>query len=159
MKAQSSVLLALILARISQITGVLHQKIHGAPSLYICTSTTLNDLIFRWLYRLFVGIDANFRAKRKNVSSYDNDPALNNGIAYFVEDTHYKNFLKQFGDQIQEESSTCNNHEALAKAGTKNMRGWATTGIVTIECTRHDMKRPCSVGDLQKGERFASKHI
>lgn len=93
------------------------------------------------------------------MSSHDNDPTLNHGIAYFVEDTQYKEFLDQHGSQIQEEASTCNNHEALIKAGTKNARGLAATGIVTIECTRHDMKRPCSIGDLQKGERFASECI
>lgn len=27
------------------------------------------------------------------------------------------------------------------------------TGIGTVDCARHDMKRPNGVGDLQKGER------
>ncbi len=33
----------------------------------------------------------------------------------------------------------------------------AATGVATVDCSRHDMKRPCSVGDLQKGERFVSR--
>jgi hypothetical protein len=30
----------------------------------------------------------------------------------------------------------------------------AATGVGTIDCARHDIKRPHSVGDLQKGERY-----
>jgi hypothetical protein len=29
----------------------------------------------------------------------------------------------------------------------------AATGVGTVDCARHDVKRPNSVGDLQKGER------
>ncbi|KIJ10277.1 hypothetical protein PAXINDRAFT_86313, partial [Paxillus involutus ATCC 200175] len=35
-----------------------------------------------WLYTVFLAIDANFRLKRKNVSSDEADPALGNGWAY-----------------------------------------------------------------------------
>lgn len=104
-----------------------------------------------------MGIDANFRSKRRAVSSESNDPGLNAGIAYFVETKKYTNHLRMYSDLISEEPSTCNNHDALAKASSKHAKGLASTGIVTIECTRHDMKRPCSVGDLQKGERYVSQ--
>ncbi|KAF8695219.1 hypothetical protein AX14_001858, partial [Amanita brunnescens Koide BX004] len=30
------------------------------------------------------------------------------------------------------------------------------TGIGTVDCARHDMKRPNSIGDLQKGERYVN---
>ncbi len=30
----------------------------------------------------------------------------------------------------------------------------AASGVGTVDCTRHDMKHPASVGDLQKGERY-----
>ena len=110
-------------------------------------------MLYRWLYRGFVGIDANFRVKRKDISSDNRDPGLNAGIAYFVEETAYKTFLSEFDTHTVDDASTCNNHEALAKASSKRSHGLAATGIVTIECTRHDMKRPCSIGDLQKGER------
>lgn len=33
-------------------------------------------------------------------------------------------------------------------------KGTATSGVGTVECIRHDMKRSASVGDLQKGERY-----
>ena len=110
-------------------------------------------LYHSWLYRLFVGIDANFRVKRKQVSSDVRDPDLNSGMSYFVEEKAYKMFLSQFDRLDVDNVSTCNNHDALAKAGSKRAVGLAATGIATIECTRHDMKRPSSVGDLQKGER------
>ena len=29
----------------------------------------------------------------------------------------------------------------------------SVSGIGTIDCIRHNLKRPCSVGDLQKGEK------
>ncbi|KAG2073264.1 hypothetical protein BDR04DRAFT_1010887, partial [Suillus decipiens] len=33
-------------------------------------------------------------------------------------------------------------------------RGLAATGAGTVDCSCHNMKCPCSVGDLQKGERY-----
>jgi hypothetical protein len=33
------------------------------------------------------------------------------------------------------------------------MKGLAATGVGTVDCARHDMKRPLAVGDLLKGER------
>lgn len=41
-------------------------------------------------------MDANFRLKRKNVSTNEADPGLNRGCAYFVEETKYKEYLGQF---------------------------------------------------------------
>jgi len=32
-------------------------------------------------------------------------------------------------------------------------KGTAASGIGTVECSRHDMKWPTAVGDLQKGEQ------
>ena len=75
-------------------------------------------------------------------------------MAYFVEEKAYKAFLSHFDNLNLNDVATCNNHDAIAKASSKRAAGLAATGIATIECTRHDMKRPCSVGDLQKGERY-----
>ncbi|KAG2048340.1 hypothetical protein BDR06DRAFT_976099 [Suillus hirtellus] len=47
----------------------------------------------RWLYALFLTIDANFCLARKNVSSDQMDPGLNCGWAYFMEEQQYKTFL------------------------------------------------------------------
>lgn len=107
----------------------------------------------RWLYALFVGIDANFRLKRLKVSSTDRDPGLNHGYAYFVEDRQFKAYLNEYGPRVPDDVSTCNNHDAIKSASIRGGKGVDASGTGKTECARHDMKRPVSVGDLQKGER------
>ncbi|KAF7968772.1 hypothetical protein HWV62_29344 [Athelia sp. TMB] len=104
-----------------------------------------------WLYALFVAIDANFRLKRKDVSSDAVDPSLNRGRAYFVEELRYKTHLAGYGDQV-ETTSDCVKHDAV-KSANKFTAGLAATGAGTVDCARHNMKRPHAVGDLQAGER------
>lgn len=58
----------------------------------------------RWLYGLFLAIDANFRLKRKAVSNDNVDPSLSRGWGYFVEEDAYKGFLHDSADSIQEVS-------------------------------------------------------
>jgi hypothetical protein len=107
--------------------------------------------ISSWLYALFLGGDANFRAVRKGVSSEIRDPSLVNGGAYFVKNLPYVTHLKENGDLVQE-PSTCVQHNAVNNPDARHSRGLAATGVATFDCIRHDMKRPCAVGDLQKGE-------
>ena len=111
-------------------------------------------LLFRWLYSLFVGIDANFRLKRMNVSSDERDPGLNHGFAYVVENKKFKTYLREYDNRIAEEKSTCNNHDAIKSASMRGGKGTDASGMGTTECSRHDMKRANAVGDLQKGERY-----
>ncbi|KAF8950380.1 hypothetical protein BDZ97DRAFT_1688116, partial [Flammula alnicola] len=106
----------------------------------------------QFLYGLFIGLDANFRLKRKIVSSHLADPGLSQGWAYFVEEDGFKSYLQTFGTLILQEPSTCSNHNAVNKE--RAMEGYAASGAGTCDCTRHDMKRPNGVGDLQKGERY-----
>ncbi|KAJ3509357.1 hypothetical protein NLJ89_g5259 [Agrocybe chaxingu] len=110
----------------------------------------------QWLYSLFIGIDANFQLKRMNVSDDHRDPGLNHGYAYLVEDSKYQAYLRQFGETMQDEKSSCHNHDAIKSANIRGGRGTAASGLGTVECSRHDMKRPTSVGDLQKGERYVN---
>jgi hypothetical protein len=110
--------------------------------------------VVRWKYTLYVGIDANFRLKRLDVSSEERDPGLNHGYAYMVETKGFTAYLNEFAEAIQDEKSTCNDHNALKQASLKGGRGTKSTGIGTVDCARHDMKRPVSLGDLQKGERY-----
>ncbi|KAG0692995.1 hypothetical protein DFH29DRAFT_1007791 [Suillus ampliporus] len=44
----------------------------------------------KWLYGLFLAIDANFRLCHRNKSSDQVDPGLSNGWSYFVERTGFK---------------------------------------------------------------------
>jgi hypothetical protein len=56
----------------------------------------------RFLYALFLAIDANFRLARRDVSSDIVDPGLNHGYAFFVEEKTYKGFLGSQERAIQE---------------------------------------------------------
>ncbi|KAF9461409.1 hypothetical protein BDZ94DRAFT_1221539 [Collybia nuda] len=112
-------------------------------------------LVYSWHHALFIGIDANFRLKRKNVSSDRVDPDLGKGFAYFVEESEYKEYLTRHQDEV-EPKSTCSRHDAVNLSNSKPGQGHAATGVGTIECARHNMKRPMAVGDLQRGERYCN---
>ncbi|KAF8056174.1 hypothetical protein FPV67DRAFT_1432087 [Lyophyllum atratum] len=106
----------------------------------------------KFLYALFIGMDANFRLKRKVASSEERDPSLGGGWAFFVEEKAYKAYLGPRWNQKQERSD-CVDHDAVNKPD-REARGLAASGAGTIDCSRHDFKRPLGVGDLQKGERY-----
>ncbi|KAG6849505.1 hypothetical protein H0H93_007961 [Arthromyces matolae] len=109
-----------------------------------------------WLYAIFLGIDANFRLKRLNVSSEEKDPGLNHGYAYFVDAASFSQYLNTFNDKIEDDVSDCNNHDAIKSASIRGAKGLASSGVGKTECARHDMKRAVSLGDLQKGERYVN---
>ncbi|KAF7977625.1 hypothetical protein HWV62_3024 [Athelia sp. TMB] len=111
----------------------------------------------QYLFALFLGNDANFRMVRKKVSSEAADPTLSEGWSYFCETTKYREHLAKYGDQ-KEVHSTCVKHHAINDANTSRFANLATSGIGTIDCARHMMKRPTSLGDLQKGENLTHPH-
>ena len=41
----------------------------------------------------------------------------------------------------------------------KEARGTASSGIGTVDCAQHNMKRPNAVGDLQFGERYVAPYL
>ncbi|KAJ6488184.1 hypothetical protein C8R47DRAFT_978857 [Mycena vitilis] len=106
----------------------------------------------RFLYALFLAIDANFRMKRKQVSSEAVDPGLNNGAAFFSEVKTYMEHVGKHWD-VEQEKSRCVSHDAVNQPD-REARGTASSGIGTVDCARHNMKRPNGVGDLQKGEKY-----
>ncbi|KAG1886227.1 hypothetical protein F4604DRAFT_1509274, partial [Suillus subluteus] len=87
----------------------------------------------RWKYALFIVIDANFRLKRKAVSSDNVDPSLNSGWAYFVEEAAYKAYLAHQAG-IKQDCSTCVSHNAINLTDTKSSYGLAATGVGTVDC-------------------------
>ncbi|KAH6916353.1 hypothetical protein BKA70DRAFT_1419261 [Coprinopsis sp. MPI-PUGE-AT-0042] len=109
-----------------------------------------------FIYRLFIAVDANFRLRRKDVSSEERDPGLNQGHAFIVGETRFKEHLAEFGEVITEDKSTCNNHDAIKSASVRGGRGTAASGVGIAQCSRHDMRRPEGAGDLQKGERYVN---
>ncbi|KAJ6455099.1 hypothetical protein C8R47DRAFT_1228413 [Mycena vitilis] len=106
----------------------------------------------KFLYALFLAIDANFRLKRKDVSSEEADPGLMSGWAFFCKVESYMQHLAKHWDEPQERS-TCVAHDAVDKPD-REARGTASSGIGSVDCARHNMKRPNAVGDLQLGERY-----
>ncbi|RXW21399.1 hypothetical protein EST38_g4451 [Candolleomyces aberdarensis] len=110
----------------------------------------------RWIHALFLAIDANFCLSRKAVANESLDPGLNHGFAYIVDEEKFKTYLADFGSLFTEDKSTCNNHDAIKSASIRGGKGWAVTGLGSVQCSRHDMKRPNGCGDLQKGERYVN---
>ncbi|KAJ7141824.1 hypothetical protein C8R46DRAFT_1233533 [Mycena filopes] len=108
----------------------------------------------RFLYTLFLALDACFRLKRRLVSSELRDPDLGSGWAYMVDTGPYRKYLRTVTDQREMES--CTGLAALDYANTKFSRGYATTGVGMGVCGRHEFVQPNGVGDLQKGERFSN---
>ncbi|KAJ7834834.1 hypothetical protein B0H13DRAFT_1653010 [Mycena leptocephala] len=108
----------------------------------------------RFLYILFLALDACFRLKRRMISSELRDPGLGTGWAYVMENAPYRHYLLTVTDQ--KEMSTCSGLAALDYANTKFSRGYSTTGVGMGVCARHEFVQPNGVGDLQKGERFAN---
>ncbi|KAJ7763861.1 hypothetical protein B0H16DRAFT_1311029 [Mycena metata] len=108
----------------------------------------------RFLYFLFVALDACFRLKRRLVSSELRDPGLGTGWAYFVEQEPYRAYLLTRTNET--EMSTCSGLAALDYANTKFSRGYSTTGVGMGVCARHEFVQPTGVGDLQKGERYSN---
>ncbi|KAJ6548492.1 hypothetical protein B0H19DRAFT_952706, partial [Mycena capillaripes] len=106
----------------------------------------------QFLYALFVAIDANFRLKRKDVSTEGKDPGLNKGWAFFCEVEAYMKHVTDNWKQKQDRSH-CVAHDAVDKPD-REARGTASSGIGAVDCARHNMKRPNAVGDLQLGERY-----
>ncbi|KAJ7670787.1 hypothetical protein DFH06DRAFT_1320708 [Mycena polygramma] len=108
----------------------------------------------QFLHALFLAIDANFRLKRKDVSTEEKDPGLGNGWAFFCEVKKYMTHVKKFWNQKQPRSH-CVAHDAVDKPDRES-RGTASSGIGAVDCARHNMKRPNAVGDLQLGERYVN---
>ncbi|KAJ7233875.1 hypothetical protein B0H12DRAFT_1028257, partial [Mycena haematopus] len=106
----------------------------------------------RFLYALFLAMDANFRMRRKKVSSEEADPSLGDGWSFFVKLAPYYEYLAT-NWTTKQERSTCVAHDAVDKPDRES-RGTASSGIATVDCARHNMKRPNAVADLQLGERY-----
>ncbi|KAF8995213.1 hypothetical protein BDZ89DRAFT_971867 [Hymenopellis radicata] len=116
----------------------------------------------RFLYLLFLAIDANFRLRNAVVSTAERDPPLGDGWAYFIEQGPYEDYI--LGFVSQEDMAACSGfkasaHGALFLADLKNTKGLRTTGIAGVTCARHGVWRPNGMGDLQRGERYVFCNI
>ncbi len=120
------------------------------------------------MYSLFLALDANFRLKRKDISNDKRNAGLSMGWGYIVNNEPYKDHLVGYKNEVEPvhpvlspsawsdhniQKSNCSRHDAVNLSTSKPNRNHAATGIATVECARHNMKRPNAVADLQKGER------
>lgn len=84
-------------------------ELHSEDKQYVPYMFFLRDThacrLNRWLYTLFLGIDGNFKLKRKRVSSDEQDPALSDGWAYMVEERAMNAHLEKNRDYKQEVSN------------------------------------------------------
>ncbi|KAJ6447669.1 hypothetical protein C8R47DRAFT_999731, partial [Mycena vitilis] len=107
----------------------------------------------QFLYALFLAIDANFRLKRKDVSSEEKDPGLGNGYAFYCDVEQYMVHVRVNWHRTHCDRSHCVAHDAVDKPDRES-RGTASSGIGAVDYARHNMKRPLAVGNLQLGERY-----
>ncbi|KAF7978528.1 hypothetical protein HWV62_45709 [Athelia sp. TMB] len=97
------------------------------------------DVDKRFLYALILAMDANFRLVNWLIKGAHDDPALGPGWGHLVDDI-----------------TTCIAFMALLQKDSKVTTGLRTSGVGACMCARHEVIRPCGVGDLQKGEQYAN---
>ena len=68
-----------------------------------CPVGRVNGSFYRWLYCLFLAIDANFRLKLK--ARGIKDPEVGSGLAYFVDVAKFQQHLKHHADEQEVSAS------------------------------------------------------
>ncbi|KAJ7154647.1 hypothetical protein C8R46DRAFT_1227479 [Mycena filopes] len=109
---------------------------------------------YRYLFRLILALDANFKLKNRIRANEREDPSLGPGWGAFVEPTQYKEHLR--GYVAENDVSSCIAFAALTQKETRNTVGLRVSGVGGCVCARHKCVRPNGLGDLQKGERYAN---
>lgn len=72
-----------------------------------CSHHVTGSFMFcRWLYRLILAMDANFRLKNRLRTSSKTDPGLGTGWAYFVPEGEYKEHIMKYVTQ-EEVCTSC----------------------------------------------------
>ncbi|KAL0572957.1 hypothetical protein V5O48_009012 [Marasmius crinis-equi] len=106
----------------------------------------------KFLYSLRICMDANFHLKEQLVSSHSRDPALTDGLGYFVKRKPYDAWVnsKADGDEI----STCVPFAVISEQHTKFSKGLCYTGVGGISCARSEMI--VKMANLKKGERYST---
>ncbi|KAJ7145055.1 hypothetical protein C8R43DRAFT_953505 [Mycena crocata] len=90
--------------------------------------------------------------KAAKEKSEEKDPSLGDGWSFYGSIAPYYSYLAK-NWKTKQDRSTCVAHDAVDKPDRESRRT-ASSGIATVDCARHNMKRPNSVGDLQLGERY-----
>ena len=119
----------------------------------------------RFLYILYISIDANFKLKGKERNLKDIE--LMPGWGAYVPDDDFKDHIANHVDEPEVgvityllmiflnivQISTCESqHDAIVRANTRSSPGYAISGASLVICSRHCMIRRNGAGDLYKGE-------
>ncbi|KAH8105040.1 hypothetical protein DFH11DRAFT_1518992 [Phellopilus nigrolimitatus] len=105
-----------------------------------------------WLDTLFIMMDANFHLKCKDRKLVD--PSLGSGLAFYVEETAYDEYVSTCDTQT--EINICDSGlHAVDHANVIGKEGYSSTGLGACQC-RHMLVRPNGVGDLQRGEKYCN---
>ena len=122
----------------------------------------------RWLYSLFLAVDANFRLKLKDRKI--KDPEIGSGWAYFVENNQYIKHVSQKTEDVEvsnfhfgssrysllfKVTSCGSDFHAVNQVNRKSTKGYVASGVVACVCARHSLMMKNGAGDLQRGERYA----
>ncbi|KAF7319065.1 CxC2 domain-containing protein [Mycena chlorophos] len=94
----------------------------------------------RYLYRLNIAIDANFRLKNRLRPSTHDDPSLGSGLGYFVESSTYKEHLKKY--VTEKDVSHCVAFQAMLQKDTRITKGLRVSGVAGCVCARHGLFPP-----------------
>ncbi|KAJ7659787.1 hypothetical protein DFH06DRAFT_1130542 [Mycena polygramma] len=112
------------------------------------------DPVSRFLYFMFLAVDANFRLSNHNISSELADPILGDGLGFFCKREGNDGYKTHIAQHVSEqEMSTCSGFQAMFKQ-SQRVKGLRTTGIGGVTCSRHNMWQGNGIGDLQLGERY-----
>ncbi|KDR64862.1 hypothetical protein GALMADRAFT_82591, partial [Galerina marginata CBS 339.88] len=107
----------------------------------------------KFLYFVFLCMDANFRLKNQLVSNYSADPGLGTGLAYVIK----REPLEEYVQSRIKDLDVCRcGLQAVEQAHTRFNKGLRYTGISAVSCGRSEMVMPCSIGNLKKGEKYAN---
>ncbi|KAF7298517.1 CxC2 domain-containing protein [Mycena indigotica] len=82
----------------------------------------------RFKYSLFLAIDANFKMKRKQVSTESVDPGLNAGSAFFSDVPTYMEHVRAHWS-LEQEKSTCVSHDAVNEPDRESRGGQPHLGL------------------------------
>ncbi|KAJ3558488.1 hypothetical protein NP233_g11498 [Leucocoprinus birnbaumii] len=104
------------------------------------------------IYTLFVSADGNFRLQRKRKNDDPNDKALNEGNAYFVDDSKFLEYLSGSGGK--DVTSLCSKLKAVRQQERSKFKDAVISGVIGVQCARHGMYLPQAMVDLTKGESF-----
>ncbi|KAJ7106113.1 hypothetical protein C8R43DRAFT_906269 [Mycena crocata] len=109
---------------------------------------------YRFMYRLILAMDTNFKLKNRIRMNEREDPSLGPGWGAFVEPEGYKEHLRKY--VAESDISTCIAFAALTQKEMRNTSGLRVSGVGGCVCARHECVRANGMGDLQKGERYAN---